>query len=139
MSKIKLNESQLERKKYILKCLSQEMTTLEASINLNITQRAVQQNICRFNKIGDKAFIHGNTGKKKETEYFIKRKQKVLDIFLNTRIDGINPFENISYAYFTELLNEDYKIKCSESWVKKVLKSIGYKSPNKYKSKKETL
>lgn len=136
-NKIELNESQLERKKYILKCISQEMTTLEASLNLNITQRAVQQNIVRFNKMGDRAFIHGNTGKKKINEYFIQRKQLVLDVFLNTRIEGVNPFENISYAYFTEILNEEYNIKCSESWVKKVLKNIGYKSPNKYKSKKE--
>lgn len=134
---VKLNESQKERRKYILKCISKEMTTLEASLNLDITQRAVQQNIVRYHQIGDKAFIHGNTGKKRNDDFYIQRKNFIINIFLNTKIDGKNPFEKISYAYFTEILNEDYKIKCSESWVKKILISIGYKTPNKYKAKKE--
>ena len=139
METVKLNESQTERKKYILKCIANEMTTLEAALTTGLTQRRVQQQINEYKTKGDTAFIHGNTGKKHNDDFFIERKQKVINIFLYTRIDGKNPFENISYAYFTEILNEEFGIKCSETWVKKVLNSIGYKSPNKYKAKKEEI
>ena len=127
MEELRLNEAQSERKKYILKCIASEMTTLEAALTTGLTQRRVQQQINEYKDKGDAAFIHGNTGKKHDDSYYIERKQKVINIFLYTRIDGKNPFENISYAYFTEILNEEFGIKCSKTWVKRVLKSIGYK------------
>ncbi len=137
--KTKLNEAQLERKRIILQCLSKQMTTMEAALTMNLTQRAVQYNLARYARLGDTCFIHGNTGKKRDDSFFLERKRKVLDIFQNTIIDGKNPFERISYAYFAELLRDNYGIKCSESWIKKTLNSIGYKTPNKYKAKKEEI
>ena len=137
MPKIKLNEAQEERKKYILKCLAKEMTTLEAALTTGLTQRRIQQQICEYAEKGDVAFVHGNTGKKHNDEIYIERKKTILNIFQNTRIDGKNPFERISYAYFAEILEEEFGIKCSVNWVKKVLNAIGYKSPNKYRAKKE--
>ena len=133
----KLNEAQLERKRIILQCLSKQMTTMEAALTKNLTQSAVQYNLARYARLGDACFIHGNTGKKRDDSFFLERKRQVLDIFQNTKIDGKNPFERISYAYFAELLEESYGIKCSESWVKKTLNSVGYKTPNKYRAKKE--
>lgn len=137
MKEIKLNEAQEERKKYILKCIADEMTTLEAALTTGLTQRRIQQQINDYKEKGNNAFIHGNTGKTHENEKYILREKKVADIFLNTRIDGKNPFERISYAYFTELLEEEFSVKCSVNWVKKVLNKIGYNSPNKYRAKKE--
>ena len=137
METVKLNESQTERKKYILKCITQEMTTLEAALTTGLTQRRIQQQINEYKEKGDTAFIHGNTGKKHDNAMYIERKATVTALFQNTRIDGKNPFENISYAYFTEILAEEFGIKCSETWVKKILNAIGYKSPNKYRAKKE--
>lgn len=139
MEKIKLTERQETRKKQILGCISKKMTTLEVSLNIGLTQRRIQQCVNEYKEKGDAAFVHGNTGKKRDSDFYLKRKKIVIDIFLNTRIDGVNPFEKISYGYFTEILEDEFKIKCSVSWVKKVLNSIGYKSPNKHKAKKEEI
>ncbi len=135
--KLKLNEAQMERRKYVMKCLLGQMGTMEAALILNLTQRRIQQQINDYRSRGDIIFIHGNTGRKRLQEKYEEMKARVLDIFFNTRIDGVNPFENISYAYFTEILEEEHKIKASEGWVKKILKAAGYKSPNKYRAKKE--
>lgn len=113
------------------------MTTLQAALTIGLTQRRIQQQISEYKKKGDSAFIHGNSGKKRTNTFFKEREKTVVDIFLNTRIDGVNPFENISYAYFAEILDEEFAIACSESWVKKVLRSIGYKSPNKHRIRQE--
>ena len=80
METVKLNESQTERKKYILKCIANEMTTLEAALTTGLTQRRVQQQINEYKTKGDTAFIHGNTGKKHNDDFFIERKQKVINI-----------------------------------------------------------
>lgn len=136
--KIKLTEAQMEKKKFILKCIAKEMRTLEAALCLNLTQRAVQQNIERYKKLGDSAFIHGNKGKKRVNIFYENLKEEVIAIFQNTLVDGVNPFEKISYAYFTEILNEEYKlkIKVSTTWVKNILKSVGYESPRRHNCKR---
>ncbi|MBC6721022.1 hypothetical protein [Treponema sp. Marseille-Q4130] len=105
------------------------MKTLQAAIMLGVTQRTVQLNINRYKALGDKIFIHGNTGKIHHDENIEQRKKIVTDIFLNTRIDGENPFENITYPLFTRLLHEIYNIACSKGWVGKLLRAIGYTSP----------
>ncbi|MBQ9630992.1 MAG: ISNCY family transposase [Treponema sp.] len=112
--------------------------TLEAALRLGVTQRCIQYNIKRFKKLGDPALVHGNTGKIRINEELEKRKAIVLDIFQNTRIDGKNPYEKITYSYFTELLNETYGIHCSRNWVQKLLNSVGYETPEKYKIKKNS-
>lgn len=138
MQEIKLNETQQLRKKYILKCISKEMSTLETAMTLAVTERTVYQKIAEYKKKGDRCFIHGNTGKKRKNVEKELLKNKIIDIFFNTRIDGENPFENVTYKYFTEILEELFNIKVSVSWVTKILKSIGYVSPIHKKVKKNS-
>lgn len=138
MDKIKLNESQEIRKKYILKCLEKEMTTLEAAMTLACTERTIFQKMADFRLKGDLAFIHGNTGKKHKNEEKEKQKLIIIDIFKNTRIDGENPFDDVTYKYFTEILNDFYGIQAGVTWVTKILKSTGYISPIKKRVKKNT-
>lgn len=127
--KIILNESQKLKKQIYVKCIAKSMNTLQAAIMLGVTQRTVQININRYKALGDKIFIHGNTGKIHHDENIEQRKKIVTDIFLNTRVDGVNPFENVTYALFTRLLHEIYNIACSKGWVRKPLRTIGYTSP----------
>ena len=68
--KTNLNEAQLERKRIILQCLSKQMTTMEAALTMNLTQRAVQYNLARYARLGDACFIHGNTGKKRDDKFW---------------------------------------------------------------------
>lgn len=135
MSEIILNENQELKKKYILKCLSKEMSVLETAMTLAVTERTVYQKMADFKKKGNLCFIHGNSGKKRENKNRELTKQKIIDIFMNTKIEGENPFVNVTYEYFTIILEEFFEIKASTSWVTKILKSIGYVSPVRKKAK----
>lgn len=127
--KIILNETQKLKKAIYAKCIAKSMKTLQAAIMLGITQRTVQLNINRYKAFGDKIFVHGNTGKIHHNKKIEQRKKLVTDIFLHTRIDGVNPYEKVTYALFTRLLHEIYNIPCSKGWVRTYLLRIGYTSP----------
>lgn len=129
---VNLTEEQKAMREYLVRVIAEEMTTLEAAMQSGLTQRAIQQKVRRFRANGEKSLIHGNTGKKKTTPEREELKKAIADIFLNTRIDGMNPFEDITYTYFTEILAEEYKIKASVGWVKKILRELGYRSPIKH-------
>lgn len=134
-----LTDAQKAMRESLLKVIAKEMTSLEAALQSGLTQRAIQIKVRRYEKEGDKSLIHGNTGKKKTTPEREELKKYVADIFLSTRIDGVNPFEDITYTYFTEILAEEYKIKASVGWVKKVLKELGYKSPIKHSCRNQKI
>lgn len=124
--KIELNETQRKRADVIKLRSDGKITTREAAFELGLTMRAVQKLVVKYKKIGEAAFVHGNTGRKRLDLQKLDTKEKIIDIFKNTRIDGFNPFEDITYTYFTEILADEYNIKASVSWVKKILNSIGY-------------
>ena len=134
---IKLNERQQIVKEHITQCVNGSLRTLEAAVKLGLTQRAVEIKIRRYKTLGDSSFIHGNTGKKHINETYVNLKNRIIKLFQNTVIDGKNPFESISYQYFNDILKEEYNIKCSTGFVTKCLKSVGYKSPIKWKSRRK--
>ena len=132
-----LNEQQKEKKKIIVDCIAGNMKTYEAALLIGVTQRCIQQTIVRFSKKGDKAFIHGHVGKKRINKEKEKIRKQIEHIFLHTRIDGINPFEKVSYMYFTEILKDDFNISASVTWVKKILNNLNYFTFRKYRNKKK--
>lgn len=129
MKKIKLDDRQTAYKSVIEKVLKKELSTKQAALELCVTQRCIEYKIAAYKMFGDKSFIHGNTGKKHENERYKLLKQRIIYIFLNTKIDGMTLW-GISYAYFTTLLEEMYDIKVSVTYVKKILRSeCNYFSP----------
>lgn len=132
---MELNESQKLKKKFILQCISKELSTASAAIFLGVKQRTVQQMVLRYKKKGDSSFIHGNTGHPHFSPENIEKKEKIKDIFLNTLVKGKNPYEKISYTFFTQILKDYYNIKASYSWVRKILNDLGYKTPIRHKVK----
>lgn len=132
MQVIELNDVQKLRKKLILSILNKQKTTREAAFETGLTIRAIEIWVKRFKLLGDKSLIHGNKGKTKENPAKELLKKEILNIFLHTEVNGVNPFTDITYTYFTEILEEDYKIKVSVTFVKDILKKIGYKSPIKH-------
>lgn len=130
--KFQLTKEQAFRKKLVLQVINKEMTTKSAAIEVGLTKRAVQKAVNKYLKHGDISFIHGNTGKIRDDLRRTEDRNRIIGIFQNTRVDGENPFEDITYTFFTEILNEEFKIKCSVSWVKLILNSLGYKSPIKH-------
>lgn len=137
--KIRLNERQLERKKVVLKCIEKQCSTKEAAIETGLTIRTIQKDIQKYKERGDVSFIHGNTGKNRSNPAKEKDRARIIDIFQNTRINNENPFDDITYTFFTYLLHSEYKIDCSITWVKSILNSIGYKTPIKHRCKNSSV
>lgn len=134
---MKLNKQQEYKRKLILQIIRKERTTRDVAIETGNTIRCIQKWVKAFKESGNKSLIHGNKGKKRTTEYREQLRQKITDIFLNTRINGKNPFAEISYSYFKIILNEFYGINVSVSWVKTILNSLGYKTIIKHKCSKQ--
>ena len=138
MKKIELTDRQTAFKSVIEKITKKEITTKQAAFDLCVTQRCIEYKVIAYKLFGDRAFIHGNIGKSREQEKFRLIRERITDIFKNTKIEG-GCFEGISYAYFTDILEEDFDIKVSESYVKKVLKKdCNYTSPRS-KNKKDKI
>ncbi len=135
--KMKLNESQRQRARTARLCAEGKLSTREAAFKMGLTMRTIQKDIIKYKENGNSAFIHGNTGKKRFNPINEKRKERIIQIFNNTRINGNNPFEDITYTYFTEILSEQFNIKASISHVKSILNSQGYYTCIKHKVKKE--
>ncbi len=135
--KMKLNESQKQRAKTAKLCAEGKLSTREAAFKMGLTMRTIQKDIIKYKKNGKSAFIHGNAGKKRCNPVNEKRRERIIQIFKNTRINGLNPFEDITYTYFTEILAERFNIKASISHVKSILNSQGYYTCIKHKVKKE--
>lgn len=134
-----LNKAQKRKKRLIENCIAEILTTRDVAIQLGKTVRSVQKTINRYKEKGEASLFHGNLGKRHRTEEDESLDKKIIDIFYNYRVDGKNPFfeANITYQYFTEILEEKFKIKKSTSYIKDLLKKNGYKSPIKHNCKKK--
>lgn len=125
------------KKKLILMIIKKQRTTRDVAIETGKTIRCIQKWVKAYKEKGEASLIHGNTGKKRIIKEREEIKKQIINIFLNTKINNKNPFENITYSYFTVVLKEFYNINVSVTWVKKILNSIGYKTVIKHKIKKK--
>lgn len=133
---MELNQRQIAKKNLIERCLRGEISTLDAAILAGRSRRSIQKTLSQYRLYGDRAFIHGNTGKDKQTEKYKKLESTITDIFLNTTINGKNPFQAVTYQFFTEILADYYNIKVSVNFVKKILKKLNHTSPVRHRCKK---
>lgn len=135
MERIKLNKKQKAWKTIIQQIISKKLSTKQAAFEFCVTQRCIEYRVNAYKKFGDKSLIHGNTGKKHKNDKYENIKDLIIDIFNNTKINGLT-FEGISYSYFTDLLLEEHNIKISVSFVKKILNTYcNYISPKKRNTK----
>lgn len=96
---------------------------------MGVQSRVVRAFKQKYKQRGEVVFIHGNKGKLKPRLKYKELENKVLDIFFNTRNKkNVNPYKEVTYRYFSEILLEK-NIKVSETWLKKILKSNNYISP----------
>lgn len=136
---IQLSQRQEAKKKIILKVVNKDLSTREAAIETGLTTRAIQKTVKRYLQYGDSSFIHGNTGRIRSDLRRIEDKTRIIDIFQNTKVEGINPFEDITYTYFAEILEEEFGIKGSVFWIKHILNSLGYFSPIKHSCRNQAV
>ena len=131
MTRIKLDEKQKAWKNIIKQIISKKLSTRQAAFQFCVTQRCIEYKVKAYKEIGDKSLIHGNVGKTHKREKYEKIKEKIVDFFLNTEINGIK-MAGISYAYFNELFKEFHQINVSDSFIKKTLREkCNYYSPEK--------
>ncbi len=129
MKKIELDDKQTAYKLVIEKVLRNEISTKQAALELCLTQRCIEYKVAAYKRLGDRSFIHANFGKKHENDKYKLLRQKIVFIFLNTKINGMTLW-GVSYAYFKDLLEERFGIEVSVSYVKKVLRTdCNYNSP----------
>ena len=132
-----LSQAALYKKSLVLRCLNGEMTTRQAAMESGFVQRTIQKLVARYKEIGDTALLHGNMGKKKASPELEAKRKKVEDIFLNTRVNGKNPFDGITYSMTKVILEEEFNIKVGRTWLIKVLNELGYKTPIRHRLSKK--
>lgn len=135
---MRLSKAQKGKKKMLEDCIAGKLTTRDVAIRMGRTIRCAQKTVNRYKEKGEASLFHGNVGKTHRTKEDEELDKKILDIFFNYRVDGKNPFyeADITYQYFTELLEDRFKIKRSTTYIKDLLKRNGYASPIKHKNKK---
>lgn len=135
MNKIELDDKQTACKTVLDKIINKELTTKQAALSFGVTQRCIEYKLNAYKTKGENSLIHGNIGKIHVNKKYQELKKRIIDIFLNTKIEG-KTLNGISYAYYKQLLEEDFNIVVSVSFVKKVLKKeCNYQSPRSSKSK----
>ena len=130
---ISLTHKQRLRKEIIIECLQKKMTNKTAASQLHISLRQfynIKKNYLHF---GDKSLIHGNTGRKPVTTISQDIKTQII------KIASSWTYENTTYQYLKECLEEDFNIHVSKTSLSTILKSSGIKSPWHRKKKKREI
>lgn len=123
-----------EFKKYYKLVKEKKLTNKVAAKACHYTPEQFSKLRKRFEREGDRIFIHGQQGKPSHNKKFEKVKEFVVQGYLREFDEKTNP---ISFQYWTDELNEEYGIKISYSTVYNFLTEAGISSPEKHKTKRE--
>lgn len=107
-------------------CINGTMTVKVAANRLKFTERYVKKLKARYRKYGASSMMHGNCGKQPKHTINATIKSKILEIYQQPE------FEECNFKHFQEILEEDFNIKVSYSFLHKLFKSKGIKSPRKH-------
>lgn len=131
---ITLNSAQRARKHLTVRHINGEVSTREMAIILDMTDRNVRRITAKYKERGDASFIHGNTGLKRETEEQRAIREKIADIYLHTMYNKDYMYKGkVTFACFRDILEVDYGIDVSKDYVRKIIKTLGFKSPKRHK------
>ncbi|MBP5284406.1 MAG: ISNCY family transposase [Treponema sp.] len=125
---MELNDKQLVMKQALDDCLAGKKTTREVAVELGYTQRAIQIRKKQYIQNGDASLVHGNKGKKCPKPGYSEKAVRLAEIFNQVNNFGIREFETVTYTNFAEIANEEFNIRCSVSWVARILKKLGHVS-----------
>ena len=100
-----LTKKQKYRKKSVQRIISKKMTTRQLAMETGLTIRTIQKWVKAYKEKGDLSLVHGNTGKKRVSTEREKLKKRIIDIFLNTRIENKNPFVDVTYTFFKIIID----------------------------------
>ena len=117
-----------EFKTHVMKCLVEgNMTVKQASKRLGFSERYVKKLKARYRKFGALSMLHGNCGRQPKHTFDPTLKQRIIEI----RKDPLYADSNI--IHFMEILDEEYNINVSYSYLYRLLRDNGIKSPRNHK------
>lgn len=120
-----------EMKAYIIQCcIKGNMTVKQAANRLGFTERYVKKLKARYKKYGVSSMLHGNCGRQPKKTLDIALKQKILEIHNQPE------FNTVNVAHFREILEENFNISVSYSFLYNFLLKNGIKSPRKHRKTK---
>lgn len=129
---ITLSQDQLKTFKVINSFIDKHITREQAASLLGLSTGQITRIKKGIVESGAESLIHKNTGRKPVHAIKEEVKELILKIRSNPDFDGIN------FLHFQEILEDDYKIKISYSSLISILKTRGYESPKKKKTRHRT-
>jgi transposase len=97
---------------------------------LKISERRVKQLKANYRKIGDAAFVHGNTGRIPVNKIPFETRKKIISLKV------VDTYIKANFRHFTEILAEQ-GITYSYTSIRTILTAAGHKSPKSRKPKRE--
>ena len=121
-----------ELKTHIIKCcVNGNMTVKQAANRLGFSERYVKKLKARYKEYGVSSMLHGNCGRQPKRTLDIALKQEILAIRKQSQ------FETANVMHFKEILEENYKITVSYSFLYNFLKKNHIQSPRKHRKTKK--
>ena len=128
--RIIMNEKEELKTAVIKSCVNGTMTVKDAAYRLNFSERYVKELKARFKKYGASSMLHGNCGKQPIHTINADIKSRIIEIWKQPDLEECN------FTHFQEILEEDFNIKISYTFLYKLLRTNGFKSPRKHKKEK---
>jgi transposase len=124
MSNQNLSNSQaIYTKSYMIRAACEgHYTVRQVAERLKLSVGRVKQLKATYRKIGDRAFVHGNTGRIPVNKMPNQIKQKIVEM------KSSELYIKANFAHFTEILEEE-DIAYSYTTIRKTLVAAGHKSP----------
>lgn len=111
----------------IVKLLNKEISMREAIRLSGLSERQLYRKKSAYKKNGINSIPHKSRGKTNGYGYSIELKQRIFDIY-------INEFNGWNFYHFNDILEEEYDINVSDSFIYNLLTSYGIKSPYEHKT-----
>jgi transposase len=105
------------------------ITVKQAALRLGFSERWVKALKARYRKMGEKAFVHGNTGRTPPNKIPERDRTKIVEI------KQTDVYLKANFKHYTEILAE-MGIKYSYTSVTNILKEAGCRSPKTRRKKK---
>jgi transposase len=125
------NSQAIYTKSYMIRAACEgHYTVRQVAERLKLSIGRIKQLKAAYRKIGDQAFVHGNTGKTPKNKIPEQIKQKIV------AMKSSDLYIKANFAHFTEILGEA-GIVYSYTTIRKILAAAGHKSPKSRRPRKE--
>lgn len=126
---ITLTETEFKRHEILKRVIEGVLTSSEAAIALQLSQRQVRRLVKKLRESGPRALAHGNRGRTPAHATPPDIRAKVVEL-----AQGI--YRGCNFTFLSELLAEREGIYLSPSTTGRILKAVGIKSPRRHRPPK---